>query len=1028
MKQAASAFCALLAVLAAPLFALPSSPAAPLQAPKLMSMRTLDMNAWRIYTTNYGLFVTPAMGGSGGFWGGPGYNYIYGAGLWFGCSDSLHVHNVSAGYDCASGQSEFGPVNPYTEEWANWLTDPLARVYLSTDQADLMEWPVRDSLNNPVVMSLQESYCKYSDMNPNYTWSGENRTNIVVEQVSYAWNYADNNDVVFFLFLAKNKNPYWLDSCYIAPAVDCDIGNESGSSANDRTAFDYARNLAMQFQATPEAGWPKTGVVGFRFLEGPLNNNGYDVQVVDDQYPHTIPQGAMLGLTAFTIFTISIDPKNDDERFQALEGRDWFTGIMDAYDQFGTEQAGDKRFVMASGPFRVGPDSSAGLVVAVICADDTARLKLASDVAQEIYNNGFVLASPPEAPQLTAVPGDGKVYLSWNNAVETTPDPFYATIDSTPYWYAYFRGSWEHCYDKMLVDSFEIKTGTSTSVRVARGAPNPSGGTDTLYARYSQKAMYYPYDFQAYALYRAATREDLAYPAARTQLGVLHTGSSGAKSRNWDRDDGMQIVIDIRQFVYVTPGGTYYLPIYDTLGTDCGLAYGFVDTDVMNGMTYWYGLSAMDYQPNSYFTRKSATTLASDPSQLAVSAVPASDPPGSQPAGIQIRVDVGDTAATDYWYNTKVVNPPAVPEDSFKLFWQEAAKRSLMYYGRTFYLPVYTGILRNSQIQIMDTVLLDPEIFVDKTGTYFNWFFGPSRDETPFGGIVFQPYLDYHKEDCIIDSIVIIESPSGVRTYPRDSVSIAFLEVIFDATNSLWQWRGSDFEIRWQEDTLRVSGNLRNILRAQVWDLTNNVEVPIDTLTKTQMTTSGWAFNPANVTGLSFCDSTLSGATSGAGLGMHICGLSLYFNKPGIVPHRIGSLWDQRPENGDVWRIYCSGPRPPHQGGQATFILSPAVVGVNGGPNAFAPDLLLAQNLPNPFRQQTTINYQLTRPGLVSLRIYNVAGQMVRTLASSAMPAGSYSATWDGRDESGRRVSAGVYLYQLRANDRALTRKMVLVR
>jgi hypothetical protein len=165
-------------------------------------------------------------------------------------------------------------------------------------------------------------------------------------------------------------------------------------------------------------------------------------------------------------------------------------------------------------------------------------------------------------------------------------------------------------------------------------------------------------------------------------------------------------------------------------------------------------------------------------------------------------------------------------------------------------------------------------------------------------------------------------------------------------------------------------------------------------------------------------------------MGMHICGLSLYFNRSDTLGpiRRIGNLWNMRPENGDVWRIYCSGPRPPHNGGQATFILTPAESGVGGGPGAFAPDLMLEQNLPNPFSQLTTIRYQLAKPGLVSLRVYNVAGQMVRTVVGSAMPAGRHSATWDGRDESGRRVSAGVYLYQLQAGDRALTRKMVLVK
>jgi flagellar hook assembly protein FlgD len=72
--------------------------------------------------------------------------------------------------------------------------------------------------------------------------------------------------------------------------------------------------------------------------------------------------------------------------------------------------------------------------------------------------------------------------------------------------------------------------------------------------------------------------------------------------------------------------------------------------------------------------------------------------------------------------------------------------------------------------------------------------------------------------------------------------------------------------------------------------------------------------------------------------------------------------------------------------------------------------------------------YQITKPGSVSLKVYNIAGQIVKTVVSSRLPAGRYSASWDGRDEQDRTVAAGVYLYQLQAGDRTLTKKMVLVR
>ena len=61
------------------------------------------------------------------------------------------------------------------------------------------------------------------------------------------------------------------------------------------------------------------------------------------------------------------------------------------------------------------------------------------------------------------------------------------------------------------------------------------------------------------------------------------------------------------------------------------------------------------------------------------------------------------------------------------------------------------------------------------------------------------------------------------------------------------------------------------------------------------------------------------------------------------------------------------------------------------------------------------INYQLPKTGQVSLKIYNISGQLVKTLVNREQGAGSYSVQWDGRDESGQAVANGVYLYQIKA-------------
>jgi len=98
-------------------------------------------------------------------------------------------------------------------------------------------------------------------------------------------------------------------------------------------------------------------------------------------------------------------------------------------------------------------------------------------------------------------------------------------------------------------------------------------------------------------------------------------------------------------------------------------------------------------------------------------------------------------------------------------------------------------------------------------------------------------------------------------------------------------------------------------------------------------------------------------------------------------------------------------------------------------PKAFA----LLQNYPNPFNPETWIPYQLTEPTEVTITIYNTNGQMVRRLELGNKMPGNYvdkakAAYWDGRNESGERISSGIYFYQLQAGKENAVRKMIVVK
>lgn len=90
--------------------------------------------------------------------------------------------------------------------------------------------------------------------------------------------------------------------------------------------------------------------------------------------------------------------------------------------------------------------------------------------------------------------------------------------------------------------------------------------------------------------------------------------------------------------------------------------------------------------------------------------------------------------------------------------------------------------------------------------------------------------------------------------------------------------------------------------------------------------------------------------------------------------------------------------------------------------------LFLSQNYPNPFNPETYIDFVLPSELQVSLKIYNIKGQVVTTLLQGRMDPGAHTVRWDGRNDSGEKVSSGVYFYRFTAGERSFVKKMVLLK
>jgi hypothetical protein len=91
---------------------------------------------------------------------------------------------------------------------------------------------------------------------------------------------------------------------------------------------------------------------------------------------------------------------------------------------------------------------------------------------------------------------------------------------------------------------------------------------------------------------------------------------------------------------------------------------------------------------------------------------------------------------------------------------------------------------------------------------------------------------------------------------------------------------------------------------------------------------------------------------------------------------------------------------------------------------------VLIGSSPNPFTSSTTISFAVPAgaPRHVAVGVYDVSGRLVRSLENGALDEGVHRRVWDGRDSSGRAVSAGVYLYRFQVGDETLTQKTVRVR
>jgi parallel beta-helix repeat protein len=161
--------------------------------------------------------------------------------------------------------------------------------------------------------------------------------------------------------------------------------------------------------------------------------------------------------------------------------------------------------------------------------------------------------------------------------------------------------------------------------------------------------------------------------------------------------------------------------------------------------------------------------------------------------------------------------------------------------------------------------------------------------------------------------------------------------------------------------------------------------------------------------------------------------------------------WDEvvieEPPNYDIWKISASGGAATKITGLAgagdydpsfssigkfvayAGIIEPVFQKAIAHEESIVPsEFSLEQNYPNPFNPETDIRFKIAAATHATLKIYNTLGQEVRTLLNAPYEVGVHRIRWEGKDNNGKPVASGVYLYQLRAGNFSQVRKMSLLR
>ncbi len=462
------------------------------------------VSAIQFKLTNYGIFgLDVAANSGGGFWPrGSDKQYIFGGGVWFAAMKKVETDTGFAfnklcviSYNPNSGNSwmvpgsvkdgpkvredlakkyrlysskMFSPDGTPTdpegyENWPIWDTHPTLKAGECVDNSsgekifipyygqyvdDVNQRNLETYPKGPVYISHEDIFCIYKDTDLEFYEGGAEEKarlgyplGVDIQQTIHSWGCGDYADFIFIVYQVINQSDDTLYNCWLAPAMDMDITiRGQAGHANDRVSFyfwDTTLNLAYQW-TNGDAGETGKGFgyIGFDFMESPIvDENGFVVS----RLANRLPKEGELGLQTFRNWIIENDPSTDEGRYDFVS-----KGTKD-----GDSGPGDKRFLMATGPFHMRPGDTARVVVGLIMAlpateeglktvptgtqEDLANLVAKDKFAQEVYDQCFKTPKPPDPSFVTWEPLDNGMIVHWDTTAEVSYDDVEAGLDFMGY-------------------------------------------------------------------------------------------------------------------------------------------------------------------------------------------------------------------------------------------------------------------------------------------------------------------------------------------------------------------------------------------------------------------------------------------------------------------------------------------------------------------------------------------------------------------------------------------------------------------